>query len=116
MKFNEFLHKNIDEDKLSEVVLFDTALQEKITEYIVDGCKEFKASICNVEFEENAIHVHYNYGKNAPKDFFDDKTEVFKVVKEVVTDVLNDLNIEIKNSMRSSVYRDIATITFFCKR
>lgn len=116
MKFNEFLHKTIDERNLSEVVLFDNDLQNKITEYILDACKEFKASIRSVEFEENAIHVHYNYGKESPKDFLDDKNEVYKVVKEEVTDVLKDLNIEIKNSMRSSVSEGVATITFFCKR
>lgn len=114
MKFEEYL--NIDEAKLSEVVLFDKTLQAKLTEYIVDSCKEFKASIRAVEFEENAIQVHYNYGKEAPKDFISEKHEVSAIVIEETKSVLADMNIKLKSKVKSSVSDGVATVTFFCIR
>lgn len=94
----------------------DKELQHKIEGYIVDACREMKISIRAVEFvnedKNSVVVVHYNYGKEAPANYRDDKNELAKDIKEEVTSIIEEQKLKVKRVLRSTVEEGVATLTF----
>lgn len=81
---------------------------------IVDSCREEKVSIRAVEQNKEALTVHYNYGNEAPEGYISNKNDVFKIVKDVVSDILYDHDTAF-TVLRSNSSEYVGIVTFVFK-
>jgi hypothetical protein len=108
MRFAEFL--------LKESV--DKEHYEEIKQEIVDTLKKDKVSIRAVDFdsEPEAIVVYYNFGKQAPENYLDDKADIRKIILGKVKPLLIDAGFEISNvSNTANDQPDVGKMYFFKK-
>lgn len=100
MKFKEFLNE---------------ANTLKLSEFIVDACREIKISIRSIECKEGILSVRYNYDKEAPTGFRTDKNDIVADIKSEVKDILGEQDIEIKQVLRSNESSGVALLQFVLK-
>lgn len=116
MSFLNFLSsktlKESEDKKNAEKEFITIKNADKLKEYIIDACTEMKISIRSIEIEENIMHVIYNYGKEAPPFYRNDKEELYKDIVKDVKDILDEEGYKSNKPMRSNVSADIARVMF----